>query len=312
MTEGYQALRESAAFLDLSRRAKIILTGEDRVRLLHALTTNDVKSLKSGEGCYAFFLNAQGRIQADVNVLVFDQHILLDLEPEARERVYHHLDHYIIADDVTLDDATDHMAAIGVEGPRAHEELTRLGAPVPEEEYAHAAWGNRVVARLNWTGSPGFRVFLPAGERLELVDQLEIPAAGPEEARTVRLENGKPLYGYDFNDATLPQETQLEVALSFTKGCYLGQEIVERIRSRGHVNRLLVRLEMDSGEAPCPPPKLMADGAEVGTPTSLIYSPGLGKVVGLGYARAQAVKPGAEFQLEGVSGTVRVTGPART
>lgn len=314
MTEGYQALRERAARLDLSRRAKIVLTGDDRVRLLHALTTNHIEQLAAGSGCYTFFLNAQGRIQADANVFVFGDRILLDMEPETRERMFRHIDHYIIADDVIPEDATDQLAAIGVEGPQSGEVLARMGAPVPGEPYAHASWGERTIAAVSWTGGPGFRVFLPSEQAAAFLDELEaadVIAAQPEDARTVRLENGRPRYGDDITDATLPQETQLAGALNFSKGCYLGQEIVERVRSRGRVNRLLVRLEVDGAELPCPPPKLLADGADAGQVTSLVFSPALNAAVGLAYARAQFVKPDAAFALEGLPGTVRVTGPAR-
>src|SRR6266404_5485699 len=105
MGPGYKELREKAAFLDLSARGKIFASGEDRARLLHAMTTNHVQQLAPGHGCYAFFLNPQGRILSDVNLFALPGRILLDLEPETRERVYQHLDHYIIADDVTLEDA---------------------------------------------------------------------------------------------------------------------------------------------------------------------------------------------------------------
>src|ERR1700689_1594100 len=108
-TNGYAALREDAAWLDLSGRGKILATGEDRARLLHAMTTNQVETLKPGEGCYAFFLSAQGRILADVNLLCFEDHFLLDTEPETRRKLFEHLDRYIIADDVTLEDATDRV-----------------------------------------------------------------------------------------------------------------------------------------------------------------------------------------------------------
>src|SRR5258705_8172653 len=112
MGPGYRALREAAAYLDLSTRGKIFLTGEDRVRLLHAMTTNHVQQLEPGQGCYVFFLNPQGRILADANLFVTPDRILLDVEPEVRERVYQHLEKYIIADDVTLEDASDSLSAL--------------------------------------------------------------------------------------------------------------------------------------------------------------------------------------------------------
>src|SRR5882724_10680971 len=116
MSQGYSVLREHAAWLDLSGRGKIKVTGEDRARLLHAMTTNHIDRLKPGEGCYAFFLNAQGRILGDVNLLCFDDHFLLDTEPETRTKLFEHLDRYIIADDVTVEDRTDRMATIALEG----------------------------------------------------------------------------------------------------------------------------------------------------------------------------------------------------
>jgi folate-binding protein YgfZ len=281
MGSGYQALRENAAYLDLSARGKIFASGDDRARLLHAMSTNQVKELRPGQGCYAFFLNAQGRILGDVNLFVLEDRILLDLEPELRTPIYQHLDKYIIADDVTLEDASESLTAVGVEGPHAAYALCAMGAPVPDTPYSHVEWNGAIVARVSVTGEPGFRIFaeksqLPA---FEFVDS--------ESIRIVRLEHAKPRYGDDIFDTTLPQETRQTHALSFTKGCYLGQEIVERIRSRGHVNRVLVGLRIDSAEPPAGGTKLLAEGAEVGEITSAAFSPALGQVVALGYVRAQ-------------------------
>ena len=140
------------------------------------------------------------------------------------------------------------------------------------------------------TGEPGFRIFMPAEDKAGWIARLEsagaVPAT-PEEARMVRLEHGIPRYGEDIFDTTLPQETRQMHAVHFSKGCYLGQEIVERIRSRGHVNRLLVKLELE-GHAPLPPgTKLYSGAAEAGEITSSAYSPSLGKLVALAYVRAQ-------------------------
>src|SRR5438270_11394127 len=126
MGPGYKALRETAAYLDLSARGKIFATGEDRVRLLHAMTTNHIQQLQPGQGCYAFFLNSQGRILADVNLLALSDRILLDVEPELRERVLQHLNKYIIADDVTLEDASDSLTTLAVEGPTAAEVMFEI------------------------------------------------------------------------------------------------------------------------------------------------------------------------------------------
>jgi folate-binding protein YgfZ len=290
MGPGYQALRANAAWLDLSKRGRIFASGEDRARLLHAMTTNQVKDLQPGQGCYAFFLNPQGRILADVNLFILPDRILLDVEPETRESVYQHLDKYIIADDVTLEDASETMTAVGLEGPKAAEALAAIGAPIPEAPYSHVDWNGRIVARVNSSGEPGFRIF---GSTEDLVT---LPLADAESVRVVRLEHAKPRYGEDIFDTTLPQETQQTHALNFNKGCYIGQEIVERIRSRGHVNRLLIGLRIDATEPPAAGTKLSANGAEAGEITSAAFSPALGKVVALGLVRAQYAAPNTALQ----------------
>ncbi len=302
MPAGYDALRASAAWLDLSARGRIYATGADSARLLHAMTTNHVQQLQSGRGCYAFFLNAQGHILADVNLLRLGGRFLLDTEPETREGVYRHLDKYIIADDVALEDASDALACLALEGPHAAAVLAAIGAPVPDADYAHAAWNGGIVERASCTGQPGFRIFLPVQSKAEWIGRLEsagaVPAT-PDEARTVRLEQGKPRYGEDIFDTTLPQETRQTDAVHFAKGCYLGQEIVERIRSRGHVNRLLVKLAIE-GAAPLPSEaKIDAEGKECGEATSSAFSPALGKTVALAYVRAQYADVGTVLSVDG-------------
>jgi len=286
--KGYDALRSSAAWLDLSARGKIKLTGEDRARLLHAMTTNHIQQLTPGTGCYAFFLNDKGRILSDANILCRPDHFLLDLEPEAREKIYQHLDHFIIADDVTLEDATPQLATIAVEGPKVAEVLQQAGAPIPETEYSTIDWGSRVVARLNSTGSIGFFIFVPMAEKSEFIAQIEAAgavAADAEAFRVVRLEHGKPRYGEDISERFLAQEANQPRALHFSKGCYLGQEIVERVRSRGQIHRVLMPLALDSKTPPEPGAKLQTADSKEAEITSAAYSPALDKVVALAYVR---------------------------
>jgi folate-binding protein YgfZ len=287
MSLGYEALRHGAAWLDLSARGRILVRGRDRARLLHAITSNEVKKMTAGTGCYAFLLNPQGRIQADLCLFCFDDHFLIDTEPEVREKVHLHIKRYIIADQVELEDVTAGMAAIGVEGPEAASMLAELGAPVPGDAYAHAAWGDATVAAVTATGQAGARIFCPAGNAGEVVNRLEAAgavAANAEDARLVRVENGKPRYGEDIRETSLPQETQQMHAVSFNKGCYLGQEIVERIRAQGRVNKKLMRVVLEGVEAPVGGTKTTVDGAEAEV-TSAVVSPESGKVVALAYVR---------------------------
>src|SRR5450432_1915858 len=173
MSLGYEALRHGAAWLDLSARGRVVVRGRDSARLLHAITSNEVKKMTPGTGCYAFLLNPQGRIQSDLCIFCLDDHFLLDTEPELREKVHQHIKRYIIADQVELEDVTAGTASIGLEGPGAAGTLAALGAPVPGDDYRHAAWGDATVAAVTVTGQPGVRIFCPAEKAAALVHQLE-------------------------------------------------------------------------------------------------------------------------------------------
>ncbi|HME06293.1 MAG TPA: glycine cleavage T C-terminal barrel domain-containing protein [Bryobacteraceae bacterium] len=293
---GYRELRDAAGWLELPGRGKIRMTGEDRVRLLHAMTTNHIQQLTPGTGCYAFFLTAQGRILSDVNVFCLPDSLLLDTEPQTAAAVYQHLDHYIIADDVTLEDLSGQMTTVALEGPKTGAILAAISAPLPEETYAHLDWRNRRVVRLSETG---FFVFTPVAEKDDLAQELEragAVAADAEAYRVVQLEQGKPRYGEDISERFLAQEANQPNALHFQKGCYLGQEIVERVRSRGQVHRMLMPIEIDSPVEfnDPPPPGTKLPWGEI---TSAAFSPALGKVVGLAYVRLEFAKPGTELQL---------------
>ncbi len=293
---GYRALRESSAWLDLCQRGRIRAAGEDRVRLLHAMCTNHVQQLQAGQGCYAFFLNPQGRILADAMVLARPDTLLISTEPETRQSLYDHLDKYIIADDVTLEDTTGETVEIGIEGPAAGDVATRMGAPIPSAAYSHQAWGERLVVRSSVTGEPGFSVIGPVAHREELVHDIEAAGAvraSEEEARVVRLEMGRPRYGEEITDRYLPHETQMLGALHFNKGCYIGQEIVERVRARGGVHRYLVPIEIEGETPPEPGTAITADGKAVGEIASAAWSPSRERVVALGYLRLNEIAAGA-------------------
>lgn len=285
---GYTALREGVAWLDLDARGRFRARGQDRARLLHAMTTNHIEQLRPGEGLYAFFLNAQGRILSDVQILCLEDHFLLDTEPEMHDPLFQHLDKYIIADDVTLEDARQDTAAIGLEGPRAAALREQLK--------------DCTLAPFTATGAAGFRLYAPRAAKADLAARLEaggaVPA-GPEEQNIVRLERFHPRYGADITDKHLVQETQLLDAVHFNKGCYLGQEIVERIRSRGQVHRLLVPLSIQAEQPPPPGTPVMAGEAAVGETMSAAYSPALGSVVAFAYIRAEHARPQTKLIVSG-------------
>src|SRR3954447_924824 len=208
----YEALRSRAAWIDLSGRGQIRATGEDRARLLHAMSTNDVNRLEPWRGLYAFFLTAQGRIIADANIYNLGDSLWLDTEPETRAILFSHLDKYIIADDVTLEDETENWAVIGLEGPHALETVSTLGQDVPETDSEIKPWGAGFAVRVAATGPVGLRIIVPAAEKSGIIAQLEalgIPQASPEDVNIVRLENGRARYGEDISERYLVQETQM-------------------------------------------------------------------------------------------------------
>ncbi len=299
MTPGYEALTSAAGLVDLSTRGRIRVEGEDRARLLHAMTTNHVQQMKPGDGLYAFFLNAQGRIIADVYIFCFDDHFLLDTEPATRQLIYDHLDQYIIADDVTVTDVTEFTFCFGIEGPKATEVAGRAGIPAPHHRFSHVRAGEYTVASLSSTGTHGVRVFGAASHKEDAIKLIEGAGAffaSDADAEAARIENFVPRYGIDITDSTLPQETQQVHALHFQKGCYLGQEIVERIRSRGHVNKLLMGFRSEGMEAPAPGAKLLLEGKPTGEVTSATVANGV--VFGLAYVRVPGARSGAMAEID--------------
>jgi tRNA-modifying protein YgfZ len=273
MSQGYEALRGGTAWLDLSARGRIQARGRDRARLLHNVSSNEIKKLTPGSSCYAFLLSPQGRIQADFSLLCLEDYFLIDTEPDLREKVQRHILKYKVADQVELADVTEQTAAIGVEGPKA--ESIQLPA------------GEHSVAPFTVTGQPGYRIYCAADSMPDIVRQLEAAGAQPatlEDARIVRIENGKPVFGEDIRETSLVQETQQMQAVSFNKGCYIGQEIVERVRALGQVHKKLERVDLDVAEPVAPGTKMTVGGREAEI-TSSVYSPHFGKVIALAYVR---------------------------
>jgi tRNA-modifying protein YgfZ len=303
---GYEALRSHAAWIDLSTRGKIRVTGDDRVRLLHGMSTNDVKNLAPGDGLYSFFLTAQGRIIADAYVYNLGDSLFLDTEPETVSKLRDHLDKYIIAEDVTLEDKTNQWATLAIEGPQSVNRAVELGIPVPDKACSVQHWNSGFTARVAATSPEGLRVFVPTSTQPELVHRIDtalIPQASLEEARIVRLENGIPRYGEDITERYLVQETGAMHGVHLNKGCYIGQEIVERVRSRAQIHRHLKPIRIAGQVPPEPGTKLMADGREVGEITSASYSPALGEVVALAYLRTEAVESRQVISVSGSSAT---------
>ncbi len=297
MTSGYEALLHGAAILDLSARGRIRAVGEDRARLLHAMCTNHVQGLADGTGLHAFFLSSQGRILADACILRFPDYLLLDTEPETRQSLFEHLDRFIIADDVELEDTTDTTFCLGLEGPGA----AAIIPEAPTTRYSHAAWRDCTVAAISETGAPGVRIYGPSDRKAEVVAFLEAAGAVPatlDDANTLRIHNFKPRYGVDFDETTLTGETLQMHSMHFQKGCYIGQEIVERVRSRGHVNRTMMGFRLQGHAVPPAGATLFSGGKETGEVTSAAEAPD-GGVYGLAWVRIPHNKPGLTVGIDG-------------
>jgi aminomethyltransferase len=308
MTPGYEALIGSAALLDLSDRGRIRVMGDDRTRLLHAMTTNHVQQLSAGQGLYTFFLDAQGHILADAFLLCYEDHFLMDTGALTRHSLASHLDRFIIADDVTLEDVTDQTFSLAVEGPRAVEAAGQAGMPAPYQRGSHVRWGDLTAAALSSTGAPAVRIYGPLDDREDTVRLFEgsgAIAASPEDAELARLKHFVPRYGVDISERTLPQETQQMHAIHFQKGCYIGQEIVERVRSRGHLNRLLMGFRGAAPEqvaAPQRGARLLMEGKDAGEVSSA--GSAHGEFFGLAWVRAPHAQTGAMAEINGMAAEI--------
>lgn len=319
--DAYLALRSRAARIDLPGRGLIRLSDEDRVRLLHAMCTNAIEPLQPGEGTKALFLNDKGRILAEFTVLFREQDLLLDTEAATRQVVFEHLDRYIIMDVVELEDLSEAYAVMALEGPQAGAMLSALGASLPAAPFAYNSWEDALLCQVSYTGAPGFRLYAPAATAASWRERLSgggFAACDEPTAEVVRLEYGKPRHGVEYSDQHLVHEAQLLDYVSFTKGCYLGQEIVERVRSRGNVNRTLVRLVAETIEAPAAGTPVLAGPAESGPAESgpvesgkvqsAVFSPALGKVILFAVVRAEHVQAGQGFLIAGSPATLAPSG----
>lgn len=298
-------MRDAAALVDLSRTGRILLTGADRRSYLQGLLTNDIEALRPGTGCYAAMLTAQGRMMTDMRVLELGDGVLLDVPGHVAPAIYAHLDRFIFAEDVKVEDVTGTRAAIGVYGPKALDLLiaagTGGGAPADLFSFTRIriAGADAILVRADTPGIPGFEIIATAAEVPAI--ELALAAAGGVRAtaadvETVRIESGRPLFGVDTDTDTIPLEAGLEDrAISRTKGCYVGQEVIVRVIDRGHgrVARRLVGLTLP-GDAAVPAPRaaLTAGSKEIGRVTSAVFSPALARPIALGYVQRDFVAPG--------------------
>jgi len=307
-TDEFAALRSTCGVYNLGNRAKIELTGSDRVRWLNGMITNNVRDLTAGHGVYGFLLNPQGHILGDLIAYNRAEHILVDTDQSQLETILATFDHYIIMDDVEVANISDKLSAIGLTGPNAGSVLKAAGLEVPELkplQIADLPWQqtNVSIVRGESVSFPSYEVWVASEHAASVRETLQRSGAvpvGPEALELYRVALGIPLYGKDIRERDLPQETEQQRALNFNKGCYVGQEIVERIRSRGAVHRKFTGFTV-TGAAPAPGTKIQAQAKDVGeiTSSAVIPSPDGEHTVALGYIRREVGVPGKEVEIAG-------------
>ncbi len=323
----YDAATDEVGLHDRSYRGLIEITGGDRAGWLHNLTTNDIKSLTPGLGRYAFALNIKGRVLFDGNVLALPEALLLDIDRRWIGPAIEHFGKYIIMEDVQLADRSADFARLALVGPRASEVCERAGSSSSSESLARAeACGSLVsgeplhhteiqfgdvvcrVVRHDFAGPAALELIVPASNALEVWEHLlkigesvGLTPVGLDALQVLRVEAGLPWSLEDIDaNVLLPETRQIERAASFTKGCYLGQEIVERMRARGAPANLLVGLNFDGTVAPGA--SLTHDGHSVGRVTSSVQSFKLDRHIGLGYVKSDLAESGVQL-LAGDDGT---------
>ena len=314
--EEYRAVRERVGLLDLCHRSLVRLLGPDRVSFLQGMVSNDVKPLLPGQGLYAAILDVSGKILADVRILCADESFVLDLWESLREKILHHLHRYLVADEVEIIDLTGEFGILSVQGPKTRLLLHEIcaGQEFPSRPYSHRTMriGDAEVGITcaTHTGEEGFDLFIETKDLSSVASRLEeagetlsLRWVGTQALETLRIEAGIPLYGVDMDEGNLLLETGLDHAVSFHKGCYLGQEVVERIRSRGHVNRRLVGLVLEREKAARAGDKILAGDKEVGRVTSSVVSPAVKKPIAFGYVSRDHCRDGTRLAIRSTAET---------
>ena len=319
----YRALRNGFGLVDLSSRGLIRVLGGDSQRFLNAMLSNNTADLQPGMGCYATFLNPKGHMVTDLVVYAEEESYLLEVEPHIISTFLEAIDFFVISEDVTFVDETGKRAALGVQGSHACDALLALTGQ--ESLRSLAPYGSQScriadcdvwVANRGYTLAPGYLLVAePAAAEavwtairaLEQRDGFQGCAVGLQALDTLRIESGKPLFGVDMTEATIPLEANLLDAISYTKGCYVGQEVIARIDARGHVNRQLVGLLLGETELPAAGARLFSPDREVGWITSAAQSPAMRQTIALAYVRREFLEPGTTLQVRTDAGDVPST-----
>lgn len=311
----YDAVRRHVGVIDRSDRGLIEVTGRDRASFLHALLSNEIKALTPGQGCAATLLDIHGKVQVMLLVWVLDDRLVLVTPPGMAAATYEQLDKYLFAEKVTLEDVSGAQTLLLLAGPEAPALVMRLAGAAPAE----TSWSHttatlegrevRLVRGSGETGEPEIWLVSSATAGKGVWDAVVAAGARPVgqvAVDTLRIEVGTPRFGHDVDPSVLLPEIPFDALVSQTKGCYPGQEVVVRIRDRGHVNRHLRGLLLDGGEVPEAGAEVWADAA-VGRITSAARSPALGRAIALAFVRRSHAEPGTRVEIRGAGRTLGAT-----
>jgi folate-binding protein YgfZ len=341
-------VRRIGGIIDRSFLGKLLLTGNDRVKFLQGMVTNNVNLVTAEKGLYSLIVTVKGKIVADFALYGLEEGMLMVLQPELTTVVQQLLDRYIITSQVQIEDVSGQWGILSLQGPQSAQLLEKVfGKPLAErEEYTVdlLSYYNRgpvrsapmppdpslgpapaepdprlsdqtirVVHRYE-LGERGFDLLVPR-DRIEPLwevllkegEGMEIAPFGLQAFETLRIEAGTPRYGYEMDENIFPLEADVEHAVSYDKGCYIGQETVTRMKFRGHANRHRVGLEIQGGTPPSKGDRLEREGVYAGLITSAIFSPSLKRVLGMGYVRRELATPGTELVVKLASGETIAT-----
>ena len=321
LSDDYRAIHDSAALGALQPRRQIAVAGSDRATYLQGLLTNDITALQAGSGCYAAWLTPQGRLLTDLHVLESGDLILLDVPEAQHVATLEQLDRFLFSEDVQLASLSDDLAGVWIHGPEAAAVIERVVGVSGlggwrDYQLTRSAFGEVpvVVARIDQLGVPGFCVYIVPASRASLEAALETAGAirvSHDALEAARIEAGYPLFGTDMTSDTIPLEAGLENrAISTTKGCYVGQEVIIRVLHRGHgrVAKKLVGLR--ATDAVSPGDRIVASGKDVGVVTSATLSPARGPVA-LGYVHRDFVEAGKDVTVQHDGADVAATVTSR-
>jgi len=313
----YRAVREGVGIIDLSSRGKLRLSGKDHLKFLQGMLSNDVMKLEEGKGMYATILTVKGRMISDMKVYKEKESILIDLEPGLNQKVLELLTKFRLSYKANIDDLTESMGLISIQGPKAPKLLEMLFeeeiSPMEEFNFIQKDFMDRelMIVSVNRTGEQGFDLFID-NEKVQSLwavlmkkgEELNLRPVGYYALNTLRIEAGIPVYDVDMDENNIPIEAGLWNALDFEKGCYVGQEVVARIKWRGHVNWHMVGFEGD-GESPPNIGDGIFDGErKIGRITSSAFSPALNKNSSLGYIRREFKDAGTKVSIKLSDSTV--------